>query len=106
MSSSKWKRIVLDKGTSHLFLTPALIILLVLLVGPFIYMVSLSFTDLSFSQPDRDGNFVGFANYRKLMRDDPIFWESFLKCSAQPLTIVNRMIIHISAMFFFMMLLL
>ncbi len=41
-------------------------------------MVGLSFTDLSFSQPNHDGNFVGFANYRKLMRDDPIFWESFL----------------------------
>jgi len=76
--SSDWKRIFLDKGTSPLFLTPALVILLVLLVGPFIYMVALSFTDLSFSQPDRDGNFIGFTNYRKLMRDDPIFWESFL----------------------------
>lgn len=78
MSSQKWKRRLLDQGTGPLFLTPALIILLVLLVGPFIYMVTLSFTDLSFSQPDRDGNFVGFANFRKLMRDDPIFWESFL----------------------------
>jgi len=74
----KWQRIVLDKGTGALFLTPALILLLVLLVGPFSYMVGLSFTDLSFSQPDHDGNFVGFTNYRKLMQDDPIFWESFL----------------------------
>ncbi|UCD80827.1 MAG: sugar ABC transporter permease [Desulfobacterales bacterium] len=74
----KWRRILLDKGTGALFLTPALILLLVLLVGPFSYMVGLSFTDLSFSQPDRDGNFVGFTNYRKLMQDDPIFWESFL----------------------------
>ena len=61
-----------------MFLAPALILLLVLLVGPFSYMVGLSFTDLSFSQPDHDGNFVGFLNYRKLLRDDPIFWESFL----------------------------
>jgi multiple sugar transport system permease protein len=74
----KWQRILLDKGTGALFLTPALILLLVLLVGPFSYMVGLSFTDLSFSQPDHNGNFVGFANYRKLMQDDPIFWESFL----------------------------
>lgn len=77
MSAATWKRIVLDKGTGPLFLAPALIILVVLLLGPFCYMVGLSFTDLSFSQPDRDGNFVGFDNYRKLMRDDPIFWESF-----------------------------
>jgi ABC-type sugar transport system permease subunit len=74
VSTINWKRILLDKGVSAMFLAPALILLLVLLVGPFGYMVGLSFTDLSFSQPDHDGNFVGFLNYRKLLRDDPIFW--------------------------------
>ena len=74
----KWQRLLLDKGAGALFLTPALILLLVLLINPFSYMVGLSFTDMSFSQPGHDGNFVGFANYRKLMQDDPIFWESFL----------------------------
>ena len=78
MAKINWKRIFLDKGTSALFMTPSIILLVVLLLGPFSYMVGLSFTDLSFSQPNHDGNFVGFANYRKLMQDDPIFWESFL----------------------------
>jgi multiple sugar transport system permease protein len=78
VSAINWQRILLDKGVSAMFLTPSLILLVVLLVGPFSYMVGVSFTDLSFSQPNHDGNFVGFANYRKLMQDDPIFWESFL----------------------------
>jgi multiple sugar transport system permease protein len=56
---------------------PALLLLLVLLVGPFLYMVGVSFTDLSFALPGHDGNFVGFENYRRLMREDPVFWQSF-----------------------------
>jgi multiple sugar transport system permease protein len=68
---------LLDKGVGPLFLTPSLIFLVVLLLGPFVYMVGVSFTDLSFALPGRDGNFVGFDNYRRLMQDDPIFWESF-----------------------------
>ncbi|HLB80986.1 MAG TPA: sugar ABC transporter permease, partial [Dongiaceae bacterium] len=59
-------------------LTPSLVLLLLILVGPFFYMVGASFTDLSFSIPGRDGNFVGFDNYRRLVRDDPVFWSSFL----------------------------
>jgi len=68
---------LLDKGVGPLFLTPSLILLLALLVGPFVYMVVVSFTDLSFAIPNHTGNFVGFDNYRKLMRDDPLFWDSF-----------------------------
>lgn len=66
-----------DRGIAPLFLTPALLFLLVLVVGPFAFMIGISFTDLSFALPGRDGNFVGFDNYRRLMQDDPIFWESF-----------------------------
>ncbi len=67
---------LLDDGIGPLFLVPALLLLLLILVGPFGYMVWTSLTDLSFSLPDRDGNFVGFDNFRRLMRD-PIFWHSF-----------------------------
>ena len=69
---------VLDRGVVPLLLTPSLVLLLLILVGPFFYMVGASFTDLSFSIPGRDGNFVGFDNYRRLVRDDPVFWSSFL----------------------------
>jgi multiple sugar transport system permease protein len=68
---------ILDRGVVALFLTPSVGLLVVLLLGPFIYMLVISFTDLSFALPGRDGNFVGFDNYRRLMRDDPVFWSSF-----------------------------
>lgn len=68
---------VLDRAVPALFLTPALVLLAVLLVGPFLYMVGISFTDLSFAIPGQDGNFVGFDNYRRLVRSDPVFWGSF-----------------------------
>lgn len=69
---------ILDKGVGPLFLIPALVLLAVLLLGPFLYMVGVSFTDLSYALPDHDGNFVGFDNYRRLMREDPVFWQSFV----------------------------
>jgi multiple sugar transport system permease protein len=68
---------IFDRGVGPLFLAPALILLGVLLVGPFFYMLGLSFTDLSFALPGHDGNFLGFDNYRRLMREDPVFWDSF-----------------------------
>jgi multiple sugar transport system permease protein len=70
-----WDR-VLDDGVGPLFLMPALLLLLLILVGPFCYMVWTSLTDLSFALPGHDGNFVGFDNFRRLMHD-AIFWHSF-----------------------------
>jgi multiple sugar transport system permease protein len=60
-----------------LFLIPSVALLVVLLLGPFLYMVGVSFTDLNYALPGRDGSFLGFDNYRRLMREDPVFWESF-----------------------------
>ncbi|HWU90221.1 MAG TPA: sugar ABC transporter permease [Kofleriaceae bacterium] len=60
-----------------LFVTPALLLLVVIVVGPFLYTIALSFTDLSYALPDHDGHFVGFDNYRRLVREDPVFWGSF-----------------------------
>ena len=60
-----------------MLLVPAVFLLVVILLGPFLYMVWTSLTDLSFALPDRDGNFLGFDNYRRIMREDSIFWHSF-----------------------------
>lgn len=60
-----------------MFLIPSVALLVVLLLGPFLYMVGVSFTDLNYALPGRDGSFLGFDNYRRLMREDPVFWESF-----------------------------
>ncbi len=68
---------VLDRYVGAWFLTPALVLLLFILVGPFGFMVWTGFTDLSYALPNRDGNFVGFDNFRRLM-GDPLFWDSFL----------------------------
>src|SRR5688572_27596204 len=69
--------LVLDRGLGPLFVAPALLLLVLVVVGPFVYTIALSFTDLSYALPDHDGNFVGFDNYRRLVRDDPVFWDSF-----------------------------
>ena len=68
---------ILDRGAAPLLLIPSVVLLAVILLGPFLFMVWTSFTDLSFSLPGRDGNFVGFDNYRRLVREDGIFWHSF-----------------------------
>lgn len=69
---------ILDRGIAPLLLIPSVLLLLVILVGPFFYMVWTGFTDLHYALPDRQGSFVGFDNFRRLMQDDPIFWHSFL----------------------------
>jgi multiple sugar transport system permease protein len=50
----------------------------VFLVGPFYYMAYTALTDLSFADASRKGAFVGFDNFRRLMREDALFWNSFL----------------------------
>jgi multiple sugar transport system permease protein len=80
MASSRRRRaraLILDRGIGPLFLVPALLLLVAIVVGPFLYTIALSFTDKSYALPDHDGNFVGFDNYRRLVRDDPVFWDSF-----------------------------
>lgn len=66
-----------DRGAAALLLVPAVALLVVILLGPFLYMVWTSLTDLHFALPGRDGSFIGLDNYRRLVRDDHIFWHSF-----------------------------
>lgn len=61
------------KFTGLLYLMPWMIGILVFVVYPFGTSLFYSFTDYSMlSEP----NFVGFANYRKMFFDDPVFWTS------------------------------
>lgn len=69
---------IFDRGMASLLLIPSVLLLLLILVGPFFYMLWTGFTDLHFALPGREGSFVGFDNFRRLMRDDNIFWHSFL----------------------------
>jgi multiple sugar transport system permease protein len=70
-------QLILDRGASLPLILPATLLVLVFLVGPFYYMAYTAMTDLSFANPDQKGAFIGFDNFRKLVRDDPIFWGSF-----------------------------
>jgi len=69
---------ILDRGTAPLLLIPSIVLLFAILVGPFVYMVWTGFTDLHYALPNREGAFVGFDNFRRLMKEDQIFWHSFL----------------------------
>jgi len=70
-------RFLLDRGASAPLILPATLLVLVFLVGPFYYMVYTAMTDLSFANPDQKGAFLGFDNFRHLVRNDTIFWSSF-----------------------------
>jgi len=69
---------IIDRGIAPLLLVPSVLLLLLILVGPFFYMVWTGFTDLHFAIPNRDGSFIGFDNFRRLMQEDQIFWNSFV----------------------------
>lgn len=69
--------LLLDRGASLPLLLPATLLVLVFLVGPFYYMTYTAMTDLSFADPNQKGAFIGFDNFRRLMRNDPVFWHSF-----------------------------
>jgi multiple sugar transport system permease protein len=70
--------LLLDRGVGPLLVLPATILVIIFLVGPFYYMVYTALTDLSFADASRKGAFIGFDNFRRLVRADPLFWGSFL----------------------------
>jgi len=70
-------RFLLDRGAALPLILPATLLIVVFLVGPFYYMTYTAMTDLSFANPDQKGAFIGWDNFRKLVRNDPIFWGSF-----------------------------
>ena len=70
-------RLLLDRGAALPLILPATLLVVIFLVGPFYYMTYTAMTDLSFANPDQKGAFIGLENFRKLVRNDPIFWSSF-----------------------------
>lgn len=57
----------------YLFISPWLIGFLVFTLGPFLSSIWLSFTRWDIVSPP---TWVGAANYRALVSDDPLFWKS------------------------------
>ncbi len=60
-------------------LGPLFIFLTAVFLGPFVYMLWLSFTDLSFAAPDRTGNFMGLDNYSRALWHDEVFLGSLAR---------------------------
>jgi len=60
--------------TAYLFMSPWLVGTVVFLIGPLLFSIYMSFTDWSFtsSQPD----WIGTANYERMLTDDYRFWLS------------------------------
>jgi oligogalacturonide transport system permease protein len=61
------------KYVAFLYLTPWLIGVTVFVFYPFAMSLFYSFTDYTLLN---EPNFVGFANYKKMLFDDPVFWVS------------------------------
>ena len=74
---SKFKQLF-NKFFFQITLTPALLILFLLALLPFLYVIWLSLGDLSFTIAEKKGNFVGFLNYKKALFNDPLFSKSIL----------------------------
>jgi len=72
--------------TGYLFLLPALVSLLVFLIGPVIYAVGISFERFSFLDP-ASAKFIGLSNYIHLFHD-PEFLRALLNTSIYALGVV------------------
>lgn len=59
-----------DRAVGYLFLTPALMILLIITLYPFIYSLSISFTDYKVVSPFLPKNFIGIQNYIQMFQDE------------------------------------
>jgi len=72
-----------------LFHLPTLITLFMITMVPFIYVVILSFRAYSLAIPRFHGQFVGLANYAKLLFNDNRFWGSLLITAEFCLVVVS-----------------
>ena len=64
---------MLDSRYKHIFLFPALLVLVAIIIFPLIYTVRLSFSGWDINYPGLDG--VGWANYARALVDGR-FWDS------------------------------
>src|SRR6056297_1871271 len=77
------------KKTFLIMFMPAIIVLVLITIFPFIYAVSISLTDMKISKPQLGVDFIGFKNYIELFKYQR-FWNAFK----------NTAIFSFSALFF------
>jgi multiple sugar transport system permease protein len=61
----------------YAFVAPALILLVVFALGPFLFTIWVSFHEWNMLTPIREMPYQGLGNYRYLISDDPLFRETF-----------------------------
>jgi multiple sugar transport system permease protein len=77
-----------NRLTPYLFVAPAALVMLIALFYPIAYMIWGSFRDWDPSQPIGETEFVGLANYARLLAD-PAFHESFWVTLVFAFTVVS-----------------
>ncbi|PWK62398.1 carbohydrate ABC transporter permease [Roseicyclus mahoneyensis] len=81
-------RISANRLTPYMFIAPAALVMLIALFYPIAYMIWGSFRDWDPSQTIGETDFVGLANYARLLRD-PAFHESFWVTLVFAFTVVS-----------------
>ncbi|MFL5758957.1 MAG: carbohydrate ABC transporter permease [Thermomicrobiales bacterium] len=61
----------------YAFVAPALILLVIFALGPFLFTIWVSLHDWNMLTPVRDMPYRGLGNYRYLLNEDPLFRETF-----------------------------
>jgi multiple sugar transport system permease protein len=64
-----------DRAIAWIFVAPTIFLLLAVNIFPLIWTVRLSFTDFRVNRPNRDVEWVGLENYRRIL-SDPDIWAT------------------------------
>ncbi len=64
--------------TTLLLLSPAIIILVMVILGPLIFSLYSSFTPFKLTRPDSINQFIGIRNYVRIFGDED-FWAAFIR---------------------------
>jgi ABC-type sugar transport system permease subunit len=61
---------------NYLFIVPAVLIFAIFYIIPFIYVFRLSFFDWDGIVPLREASFLGLANFKEILLQDPSWWQA------------------------------
>ncbi|AMY69607.1 carbohydrate ABC transporter permease [Frigidibacter mobilis] len=64
-----------DRSIAWIFVAPTILLLLAVNIFPLIWTIRLSFTDYRVNRPNRDVEWVGLANYERILTD-PTIWKT------------------------------
>jgi len=64
-----------DRSIAWIFVAPTILLLLAVNIFPLIWTIRLSFTDYRVNRPNRDVEWVGLANYERILTD-PTIWRT------------------------------